>query len=125
MARVPPEPTECFVTAKVRHVTMGVRERKFPSSSLMSSVYDWAGSLCEEPENFTLCDALSLPLHPSNPIEDRSMIYMVVSNTPSLSLADIEIQFRGFRCSDNRNDDTLEDSFPYWNKTENPHMTIL
>ena len=26
-------------------------------------------------QNFTLRDALALPLHPSNPIEDRSMIY--------------------------------------------------
>ena len=27
MARVPLEPTECFVTVKVRHVTMGRQER--------------------------------------------------------------------------------------------------
>ena len=46
-------------------------------------------------------------------MEDRSMIYMDVSNeTPSLSLADSEIQFRGFGCPDSRNDDTLEDLFP-------------
>lgn len=126
MARVPPEPTECFVTVKVRHVTMGVKERKFPSSSLMSSVYDWAGSLCEEPENFTPRDALALPLHPSNPIEDRSMIYMVVSDkTPSLSSADSEIQFRGFGCSDNGNDDTLEDLFPILEQNEeSSHRTL-
>ena len=79
----------------------------------MSSVYDWAGSLCEEPENFSLYDVLGHPLHPSNPMEDRSMIYMDVSNeTPSLSLADSEIQFRGFGCPGSRNDDTLEDLFP-------------
>ena len=35
----------------------------------MSSVYDWAGSLCEEPENFSLYDVLGLPLHPSNPTD--------------------------------------------------------
>ena len=100
MTRVPLEPTECFVTVKVRHVTMGKQERRFPSFSAMSSVLDWVGSLCEEPENFTLRDALALPLHPSNPIEDRSMIYTVVSDkTPSL--ADSEIQFRGFGWSDN------------------------
>ena len=38
MTRVPLEPTECFVTVKVRHVTMGKQERRFPSSSAMSSV---------------------------------------------------------------------------------------
>ena len=66
-------------------------------------------------QNFTLRDALALPLHPSNPIEDRSMIYTVVSDkTPSL--ADSEIQFRGFGWSDNRNDDTLEDLFPVGTK---------
>ena len=80
MSRVPLEPTECFVTVKVRHVTMGKQERRFPSSSAMSSVFDWVGSLCEEPENFTLRDALALPLHPSNPIVDRSMIYMILSD---------------------------------------------
>ena len=38
MARVPPEPTQCFVTVKVHHVTMGVQERRFPSYCVMSSV---------------------------------------------------------------------------------------
>ena len=100
MTRIPLEPTECFVTVKVRHVTMGKQERRFPSSSAMSSVFDWIGSLCEEPENFTLRDALALPLHPSNPIVDRTMIYMVFSDKRP-SLADSEIQFRGFGWSDN------------------------
>ena len=100
MTRVPLEPTECFVTVKVRHVTMGKQERRFPSSSAMSSVFYWIGSLCEEPENFTLRDVLALPLHPSNPIADRTMIYMVFSEKRP-SLADSEIQFRDFGWSDN------------------------
>ena len=126
MARVPPEPTEWFVTIKIRHVTMGVQERRFPSSSVMSSVYDWAGSLCEEPENFTLRDAFGLSLHPSNPIEDRSMIYMVVSDeTPSLSSSDSEIQFRGFGWSANENDDTLEDLFPVLEQNEESSKPAL
>ena len=63
-------------------------------------------------QNSTLRDALALPLHPSNTIEDRSMIYTVVSDKIP-SLADSEIQFRGFGWpqTDNRNDDTLEDLF--------------
>ena len=66
-------------------------------------------------QNFTFRDALALPLHPSNPIEDRNMIYTVVSDkTPSL--ADSEIQFRGFGWSDNRNDDTLKGLFPVGTK---------
>ena len=72
-------------------------------------------NVSESFQNFTLRDALALPLHPSNPIEDRSMIYTVVSDkTPSL--ADSEIQFRGFGWSDNRNDDTLADLFPVGTK---------
>ena len=43
------------------------------------------------------------------------MIYTVVSDkTPSL--ADSEIQFRGFGWSDNRNDDTLKGLFPVGTK---------
>ena len=126
MARVPPEPTECFVTVKLRHVTVGIQERRFPSSSMMSSVYDWAGSLCEEPEHFTLRDALALPLQPSNPIQDRSMIYMVVSDkTPSLSSTDSEIQFRGFGWIDHGNDDTLEDWFPVLEQNEGSSKPAL
>ena len=56
------------------------------------------------------------PLHPT---ENRSMIYMVVSEEiPSLFLADSEIQFRGFGCHDNRNNDTLEDLFPRLEQNE-------
>ena len=66
-------------------------------------------------QNFTLRDALALPLHPSNPIVDRTMIHMVFSDKRP-SLADSEIQFRGFGWSDNRNDDTLEDLFPVGTK---------
>lgn len=54
------------------------------------------------------------------------MIYMVVSDkTPSLSSADSEIQFRGFGCSDNGNDDTLEDLFPILEQNEeSSHRTL-
>ena len=70
---------------------------------------DWAGLLCEELENFTLHDAFGLPLHPGNPIEDGSMIYMVDSNKMlSLLLAHSEFPLRGFAWSDNKNNDTLD-----------------
>ena len=45
------------------------------------------------------------------------MIYIIVSDkTPSL--ADSEIQFRGFGWSDNGDDDTLEDMFPVLEQNE-------
>ena len=76
---------------------------------MISTVSDWAGLLCEELENFTLHDAFGLPLHPGNPIEDGSMIYMVDSNKMlSLLLAHSEFPLRGFAWSDNKNNDTLD-----------------
>ena len=45
------------------------------------------------------------------------MIYIIVSDkTPSL--ADSEIQFRGFGWSDNGNDDNLENMFPVLEQNE-------
>ena len=52
------------------------------------------------------------------------MIYVIVSDkTPSL--ADSEIQFRGFRWSDNGNDDTLEDMFPVLEQNEESSKPAL
>ena len=51
---------------------------------------------------------------------------MVISDkTPSLSLADSEIQFRGFGWSDNRNNDTLEDFFPVLEQNEESSQHAL
>lgn len=113
LARVPPEPTEGFgVKVRVRHITMGIQERRFPSSSLMSAIYDWARSQCEEPENFTLRDCLGQPFQQSDQILDQSLVTMVVSEeTPSLYLSDRDIQFRGFGRPENGSNDTLEDDF--------------
>ncbi|CAB4039753.1 Hypothetical predicted protein [Paramuricea clavata] len=52
--RVVPEPDDEFVTVKVRHIAMGLQSRKFPKTSRMAAVYDWAGSLSPDPENFTI-----------------------------------------------------------------------
>lgn len=112
-ARVPPEPTESFVTVRVHHVTITIQERRFASCSPMSTVHDWARSLCEEPENFTLCDAFGLPLLPSDLIQDRCLISMVASEeTPFMCFSDCDIHFRGFGCCDNELEDTLEDLLP-------------
>ncbi len=45
--RVVPEPDDEFVTVKVRHITMGLQSRKFPKTSRMAAVYDWASSLSQ------------------------------------------------------------------------------
>ena len=103
-ARVPPEPDDNFVTVKVRHLSMGVCSRRFPSGSKMSAVYDWAGSLCPHTENFTLCDPFAVCLPPSSELSNRCTISMITSSeTPPMSDSDTEVQFKGFgdtsRCS--------------------------
>ena len=64
MERVLPEPRSDFVTVKIRHPSLGLQSRKFPTHTLMNSVYDWAGSLATEPEHFTLNDPLGKMLLP-------------------------------------------------------------
>ena len=103
-ARVPPEPDDNFVTAKVRHLSMGVCSRRFPSGAKMSAVYDWAGSLSPHTENFTLCDPFGVCLPPSSELSDRCTISMITSSeTPPMSDSDTEVHFKGFgdtsRCS--------------------------
>ena len=96
-ARIIPEPDANFVTVKVRHLSIGVCSRRFPAKAKISAVYDWAGSLSPDTENFTLCDPLGEILLPSAEISDRCTITMVkASQTPPLSDSDNEIQFQGF-----------------------------
>ena len=71
MDRVLLEPSSDFVTVKIRHPSLGLQTRKFATHTLMSSVYDWAGSLSTEPEHFTLNDPLGIMLPPSSKLCDR------------------------------------------------------
>lgn len=66
MDRVLLEPSSDFVTVKIRHPSLGLQSRKFATHTLMSSVYDWAGSLSTEPQHFTLNDPLRIMLPPSS-----------------------------------------------------------
>ena len=98
MERVLPEPSSGFVTVKIRHPSLGLQSRKFPTHTLMSSVYDWAGSLSTEPEHFTLNDPLGRMLSPSTELDDRCTLTMIESQegTPSLLSSDDEVDFLGF-----------------------------
>lgn len=71
MDRVLLEPSSDFVTVKIRHPSLGSQSRKFATHTLLSSVYDWAGSLSTEPEHFTLNDPLGIMLPPSSKLCDR------------------------------------------------------
>ena len=95
--RVLLEPNEEFVTVKIRHVTMGLLSRKFPKTACMATLYDWAGSLCSDPENFTI-NHLGVVQKPSQELSDRCTYLMVEAEheTPGLLESDDEGQFLGF-----------------------------
>lgn len=115
LARVPPEPgiDDDVVTVRVRHKTVGLQTRKFLNPCLVSSVYDWAGSFTPDPKDFTLCDPDGVVLQPNSVLADRNTLTMVPSKdgTPSLSLSDDEIQFKGFGKAHDRSTDTVPDLF--------------
>ena len=118
-ARVLAEPETDFVTVRVRHPTMGVCSRRFPSNSHVAAVYDWAGSLTPDIVNFILCDHSGTLLPPSRELEDRCTIVMATApHAPSLSESDEEIQFMGFGDARNSSNATLPDCEPNEEGTE-------
>ena len=97
VARVAAEPDADFVTVRVRHLTMGVCSRCFPTNSLVAAVYNWVGSLTPDIVHFALCDPLGTPLPQSRKVEDRCNIVMATApHTPSSSESDEDIQLLGF-----------------------------
>ena len=110
VARVAPEPDINYVTIKVRHVTMGLCSRRFSLDCNMVAVYDWAGALSPDIENFTLCDPFGLVLLPGSQLVDRSTVSMVeVFHTPSLSETDSDIQFLGFGDTSTSSEGAVQD----------------
>lgn len=97
-SRVLNEPSDDFISVKIRHPSLGLQSRRFPRNTKMLAVYDWAGSLCVEPAHFTLNDPLGNMLPPSSTLFDKSTLNMVESleGTPSMSESDDEVQFLGF-----------------------------
>ncbi|CAB3990884.1 Hypothetical predicted protein [Paramuricea clavata] len=106
--RVVPEPDDEFVTVKVRHITMGLQSRKFPKTSRMAAVYDWAGSLSPDPENFTIYH-LGVVQKPSEELSDKCTYLMVEEEhgTPGLLESDDEVQFLGFGTVSKNNNEPL------------------
>jgi hypothetical protein len=82
---------------QIEHVTMGLQYRKFPKTSHMAAVYDWAGSLSPDPENFTISH-LGVGQKPSDELSDKCTYLMVEEEdgTPGLLESDDEVQFMGF-----------------------------
>ena len=77
-----PDMNEPHVTVSVRHVTLGVKTRRFPLSCLISSIYDWVGSLSPYPAHFTLSSCNMPSLDPSLPVTlvDRALVNMAVAD---------------------------------------------
>ena len=124
LARVPPEPSDTVnaVAVRVRHQIAGLQTRFFLRPCHMSSVYDWAGSLATEPEDFKLCDPSGVVQHPSSVLADPVTLNMVPSDdgTPCLSLSDDEVEFKGFGKPHDSTSDTVPDLACH-ELDENPH----
>lgn len=124
LARVPPEPSDTVnaVAVRVRHQIAGLQTRFFLRPCHMSLVYDWAGSLATEPEDFKLCDPSGVVQHPSSVLADPVTLNMVPSDdgTPCLSLSDDEVEFKGFGKPHDSTSDTVPDLACH-ELDENPH----
>ena len=77
-----PSDGEPSVHISVRHITMGVINRKFKDSEKLSAIYDWVGSMNDNPESFTLWGCTLPKLDPSLPIKiaDKVLLSMTETN---------------------------------------------
>ena len=78
-ARVLPEPddNEQHQVVRVRHLKLGTIKRKFDPDCSVLAVYDWVGSLCPQPEHFTLETVPSEVVYPDDKVSCiTQMLYM-------------------------------------------------
>lgn len=98
--RVPPEPPihNEHVVVNVKHVTLGQCVRFFPADGTVSMVYDWIGSLLDDPENFTLNVVSNELVDPSDPISsvNKTTLYMAITEYPVLLSPQGQVSVRGF-----------------------------
>ena len=83
-----PDINEPHVTVSVRHLTIGVQTRRFPIPCLISSIYDWVGSLSPNPTHFTLSSCDMASLDPSLPVTlvDRALLNMAVAESDEMAI---------------------------------------
>lgn len=91
-----PGPEEVSILVRVRHVTLGLVERRLRSQTQMSAVYDWIGSLGLIPENFILSE-FSKDLLPHECIPNTACVLNMKETftTPSLDQSG-SVNFKGF-----------------------------
>eukprot|EP00794_Sanderia_malayensis_P015466 gene15466-biopygen12869 len=102
-ARVPPaslEDVDSFLV-QVRHISLGLIERRFRLHDHMVTVYDWVGSLSPVPAHFVLSDFMNTDFLPSQSVLDiASVLYMrKVDRSPAM---DTTVNF--FRFDSSRQD---------------------
>ena len=87
-AKVPDEPQieEEHVVVCVRHLNLGVVTRAFPPNCQMDDVYNWIGSLQDDPQHFALLATIGTQMktlmHPDENIVPQTMLYMEEINNP-------------------------------------------
>ena len=130
-SRVPPEPkqTEPGVVIHVQHPSLSDVKRKFHHSSKMTEVYDWVGSLAEEPKYFTLCgSSQGEALRPLDfvTVAEGIKLYVCQEDEPvMLSEDDNEVSFIGFGPVFASCDKTLIDDKTTPNDHDDPVNPVL
>ena len=97
LARLEHEATleEEHVVVAVRHTELKLQTRFFRSTSTMTAVYDWIGSLSREPEHFQLYNCNRLPAVPDDKV--LSGVYdMQILDSPLLMSPSGTVAFKGF-----------------------------
>ena len=81
--RVSPKPTEDGIIVSVRHIDLGILTWAFPSSSTISAVCDWIGSLNLTPKHFRLTKMPNITLYAykSVTVAKRELLSMSKENT--------------------------------------------
>lgn len=106
-----PAPNKPRVTVSVRHPKLGVIKRAFPTGCKVSALYDWVGSLCTDPEHFSLAFSRQGIIYPEEDISSvaSSMLCMSQCEFPiPLCKDEDEVSFYNAQCDINH-DDTIPD----------------
>ena len=85
--RVSPKPTEDGVIVSVRHINLGILTWAFPSSSTISAVYDWIGSLNLTPKHFRLTKMPNTTLYADESVTVAEELLSMSEENTALPLA--------------------------------------
>ena len=103
-----PSPEKDTVLVQVRHVNLGIIKRRFCSSDMVMSVYDWVGSKSLLPVQFKLSNYQGQVFTPEQSVVDiENLTLNIVGCEATPGLEDDEISFMGFGLPGEDNNDII------------------